>query len=184
MSRMALLPTLRVSPDRLDKDIGRDIADLTRDVELAEPFEALLLVRDGDEFGVMIFINFADGMQPVIDQAQPLAVDCRRDAAAAIMADHDDVTHLDDIDGELQHRKIIGVLRRGQVRDIAMDEQFTRRQIHDLIGGNPAVGTTDPQILRPLLAFQPLEEIRVERNHAVSPGAVVGFQIVEHGIAL
>ena len=94
------------------------------------------------------------------------------------MAHHDDVLHLDDIYGELQHRKIIGVLWRGEIGDIAMDEQFAGRQVHDLIGGNAAVGTADPQILRTLLALQPLEEFRIQRNHAFRPGPVIGFQIV------
>ena len=70
----------------------------------------------------MIVRNFADRVQPMVDQAASFAIHRRGDAAATVMANHHDVLDLDDVDGELQHRQIVGVLRRGQIGDIAMDE--------------------------------------------------------------
>ena len=97
------------------------------------------------------------------------------------MADHDDMLDLEHIDRELQHREIVGVLGRGEIGDIAVDEQFARLQVDDLVGGHPAVGAADPEILRRLLALQPLEEAGSAANHALRPGAVIGFQVIQHG---
>jgi len=94
----------------------------------------------------------------MIDQAAPLAVHGRAHATAAIMPDHHDVLHLQHIDCELQHGQIVGVLRGRQVGDVAVHEQFAGIEADDLVGGHPAVGTADPQILRRLLAFEPPEE--------------------------
>ncbi len=123
-------------------------------------------------------------MQPVIDQAAALAIHRGGNAAAAIMADHHDMLDLQHIDGELQHRKIIGVLGRGQIGDIAMDEQLAGIQIDDLIGRHAAVGAADPEIFRGLLARQPAEEIRIRPDDARGPGPVSRFQILEHACAL
>ena len=60
------------------------------------------------------------------------------------MAHHHDMLDLDDIDRELQHRKIVGVLRRREIGDVAVDEQLARIEIDDLIGRNPTVGAADP----------------------------------------
>ena len=82
-----------------------------------------------------------------------------RDAAAAVVAHHHDVLDLDHVDGELQHGEVVGVLRRGQVGDVAVDEQLARIEVDDLVGRHPAVGAADPQVFRRLLALQPLEEV-------------------------
>ena len=132
----------------------------------------------------MLVRNFPDGMQPMVDEAAPLAVDRRAHAAAAVMADHHDVLDLEHVDRELQHREIIGVLRRGEVRDIAVDEQLAGIEIDDLVGGHAAVGAADPQILGRLLAFEPTEETGVGRHHALCPGAVIGLEMIEHGLPI
>ena len=105
----------------------------------------------------------------MVDEAAPLAVDRRAHAAAAVMADHHDVLDLEHVDRELQDGEIIGVLRRGEVRDIAVDEKLARIEIHDLVRGHAAVGAADPQILGRLLAFEPTEEIGVGRHACVVP---------------
>ena len=55
------------------------------------------------------------------------------------MADHQNVLHFQHIDGELQHGKVIGVLRRRQIRDIAVDEEFPRIESNDLVSRYAAV---------------------------------------------
>jgi hypothetical protein len=117
----------------------------------------------------------------VVHETTTLSVDRRTHSAASIMAYDHDVLDLQDIDGELQHGKVIGILRRSEVGDIAMDEQFAGIKVHDLVRRHPAVGTADPEIFRSLLAFEPAEEIRILRDHPFGPGAVVGFQMIEHG---
>ena len=119
-------------------------------------------------------------MQPVVDEAAPLAVDRRRDAAAAVMADHDDVLHLEHVDGELQHGEIIGILRRREVRDVAVDEELAGVDADDLVRGNPAVGAADPQVFRGLLVHQPLEKAGIDGDHPARPCPVAGFEVIEH----
>ena len=88
--------------------------------------------------------------------------------------------HLEHVDGELQHRQVVGVLRRGEIGDVAVDEQLAGIEIDDLVGRHAAVGAADPQIFRRLLARQPAEEIGVAGDLAGGPGAVVVFEVVEH----
>ena len=94
----------------------------------------------------------------MVDEAAPLAVDCRAHAAAAVMPHHHDMLHLEDIDSELKHRQVVRILRRGQVGDVAVHEEFAGIEVDDLVGGYPAVGAADPQILRRLLAFSRLKK--------------------------
>ena len=117
----------------------------------------------------------------MIHQAAPLAVHGGTHPAAAVMPDHEDMLHPQHIDGELQDREVVGVLGRGEIGDIAVDEELARIEVHDLIGGHPAVGAADPEIFRRLLALEPAEEAGLGGNPAFGPGAVVGYQVIEHG---
>ena len=96
------------------------------------------------------------------------------------MADDHDVLDLEHVDRELQHREVVGVLRRREIGDVAVDEQLAGIETDDLVGGHAAVGAADPQIFRRLLALQPAEEAGVGRDHAGRPGAVVGFEGLGH----
>lgn len=60
-----------------------------------------------------------------------------------------------------------------QVGDVAMDKQLTRKEPDDLVGGNVAVGATDPQIAWRLPANQSVEEVRLAIRHGGRPTAVV-----------
>ena len=127
--------------------------------------------------------DLAYGMQPVVHKPAALAVHGGADTPTAVMSDDHDVLHLQHVDSELKDREIIGVLRRGEVRDVAMDEQLARIKTHDGIGRHAAVGAADPQILRRLLCFEPPEEVRVLRQHPRCPGAVLFFQIIQQRTA-
>ena len=84
------------------------------------------------------------------------------------------------VDRELQHGQVVGVLRRRQIGDVAMDEEFAGIEIDDLVGRDPAVRAADPQIFGRLLPFEPPEEIGVDGDLALRPGAILGLEIVEH----
>ena len=128
----------------------------------------------------MGLVNLSDRMQPVIDETASLPVDGRAHPAAAVVPDDHDVLHLDHIDGELQHRQVVGVLRRCEVGDVAMDEQLTGVEIDDLVGRHATVGTPDPQVFRRLLTFETAEKIRISRNLALRPRAVLRLQVIQH----
>ena len=97
------------------------------------------------------------------------------------MPDHHDVLHVENVDGELQHREIVGVLGRRQVADVPMHEQLTGVDIHDLVGGHAAVRAADPEEFRRLLALEPAEVVGILRDHTLRPGTVVLFQMIDHG---
>ena len=67
------------------------------------------------------------------------------------MPAHDDMFHLQHIDGELHHGKTVKVRVYDHVRDVPVDEQFAGEKVHNLIRRHPAVGASDPQILGRLL---------------------------------
>src|ERR1700722_15901168 len=93
---------LAARPGVLDEHVRGDVADLAHDVEFAKAIEPRTLVRNRLELVAMDLEPFADRMQPMVDETPPLAVDRCRDAAAAVVADHDEVPHLQNVDGELQ----------------------------------------------------------------------------------
>ena len=72
-------------------------------------------------------------------------------AAAAVVADHDDVLDLQHVGRELDHRQAVQVRVHDDVGDVAVHEQLARHQADDLVGRHPAVGAADPQVLRRLL---------------------------------
>ena len=117
----------------------------------------------------MVALDFADRVQPVVDEAAALAVDRRGDAAAAVMADDHDVLDLQHVDGELQDREVVGVLRRGEVGDVAVHEQLAGIEPDDFVGRHAAVGAADPEIFGRLLAFQAAEEAGVGRRPCARP---------------
>jgi hypothetical protein len=68
-----------------------------------------------------------------------------------------------------------------EVRHVAVDEQLTREEADDLVGGDPAVGTADPEKPGRLLSREPLKECRLAPNDLGGPGSVVGEEFVESG---
>ncbi|MNL47649.1 hypothetical protein D3C87_1704480 [compost metagenome] len=115
--------------------------------------------------------------QPVVGQAHALALERHLHAAAAVVAHHGDVAHLEHLHGELEHGQRVQVAVRDHIGDIAMDEHLARRQSEDLVGRHPRIGTADPQVLGRLLVGQAREEGGVFRVDAVHPVAVVLEQL-------
>ena len=172
---------LPARPGVLHEHVGHDVLDLPHDVQFAQAVEAVAQVGDGVELVAVGGVDLADGVQPVVDEAAPLAVDGRRHAAAPVMSDHQDVLHLEHVHGELKHREVVGVLGWRQVRDVAMDKQLARVEVDDLVGGHAAVRAADPQVFGRLLALEALEEARIGGGLAGRPVAVLGLEGVEHG---
>ncbi len=95
-------------------------------VEFDHTIAARLFVRDGIEFGRVPSRHIPDRLKPVVDQSVGLVAHGRLHAAAAIMARHDDVLHIEHFHGVLQHAHRVEVTGHHEVRDVAVDEQFTR----------------------------------------------------------
>ena len=153
---------------------------LSDDVEFTQTVEANAPIRDCAKLLAVLMKELADRMQPVVHETASFAVYRRAHSATAVVPHHYDVLYLQYIDRELKHGEVVGILGRREVGDISMDEQFTRGEAHNLVGGHPAVGAADPQILRHLLALEPLEKLAIGRDHALRPGAVACFQVIQH----
>src|SRR5436190_9106209 len=95
------------------------------------------------------------------------------------MAADNDVLDPQDVDGKLDRRQAIEVRVYDNVRDIALPEHVAWQQTDDLVRGDPAVRTADPQIARRLLLRQTRKERRILPAHLLGPGAVVGKKIFE-----
>jgi hypothetical protein len=89
-------------------------------------------------------VDVADVTQPVVDQAQALRLHRRSHPAAAIVAAHDHVLHLEHVDRVLQDRQAVDVGVLDQVGDVAVHEQLAGRAADDVVGRQPAVGAPDP----------------------------------------
>src|SRR5450432_4088117 len=90
---------LAARPGVLDENIGGDVAHVPDDVELAQTVEARARLGYLRQFMAVVVSDFADRMQPMVHQPEPLAVDRRGDAAAAVMTDDQDMLDLDHVDG-------------------------------------------------------------------------------------
>src|SRR5262249_9091178 len=135
---------LTAAPSVLDENVGGNVSRLLDHVELAKTIQANLPIRDRVEGVAMFMIDLTDGMQPVIHETPTHPVHRRTDAAAPVMPDHYNVPHFQHVDSELQHGKVIGVLRRSEICDIPVNEELARIETHDLIGRHAAIGAAYP----------------------------------------
>src|SRR5690606_26493356 len=118
--------------------------------------------------------------QPVVAEPDAVAPEGGADAAAPVVAADDNVFDLENADGEMEDREAVEVRVDDEVGDVAVDEHFAREQAGDFGGRDPAVGTSDPEVLRRLLLRQAMEEIRVAPDDVGGPAAV-GFEKMAEG---
>ena len=122
--------------------------------------------------------------QPVIRQANPLAADHRADAAAAVMADNEDVLHLEQIDRQLDDRKAIQIRVDDHVGEVAVHEHFAGQNANDFVGGDATIGAADPEEFRVLLTRKLPKKLRISLLDRVGPSFVLFeelFQMVHAG---
>jgi hypothetical protein len=67
-----------------------------------------------------------------------------RTAAATVVAADNDVLDREDFHRVLHYRHAVRVAGRNNVGNVAMDEQFSRREAYDFIRRDAAIGATDP----------------------------------------
>jgi len=131
------------------------------------------LVAERIELQAVTFSGVLDVAKPVVDEAKGSGAPRRRDAATAVVAAHHDVFDTQDVNSVLEHRQAVQVGVNHKVGHVAMDEELTRKEPDDLVGGNSAVGAADPQVARRLLVKQAVEEVRLELRHGCRPTTVV-----------
>src|SRR5207244_6247965 len=97
--------------------------------------------------------------------------------AATIVADDNNMLDAQQVDSELDYRQTIEIGVDDDVAHVAMDEQLTRREADNLIGGHTAVGASYPQIFRRLLVREPGKELSILSLHLRRPSAVLCEQL-------
>ena len=80
------------------------------------------VVRQAIEQGRVLAGDVLHVPQPVVDQAERLALVRRVHAAAAVVPDDEHVLDLEHVDRELQYRQAIEIGMHDDIRDVAMDE--------------------------------------------------------------
>jgi hypothetical protein len=70
----------------------------------------------------------------------------------------------------------IGIERRYDVGDIAVDKQFSRGEADDLVRRYPAVRAADPEIFRLLYLTQPFKILRICALDFGGPLTIVGCE--------
>ena len=123
--------------------------------------------------------NIVHVTQPVIDQAEPRAIEHRANTAAPVVTGDHHMLHSKDVDGVLQHCEAIEIGMDYYVRDVSMNEEFAGRQSNDFVRWNAAVRASNPEICRRLLFPQPLEETRVARDGTGRPIGIVVQETLE-----
>ena len=89
-------------------------------------------------------------------------------AAAVVTADYD-VTHAQNIYGKLDHGQAIQIGMHHHIADIAVNKNFTRWKINNLIRRNATIRATNPEILRRLLMRESIEKLRIVLANALRP---------------
>jgi len=88
--------------------------------------------------------NILNMANPIIAQTEPITPERSLHTAAAVMATHNDMADLEQLDRELHDRQTIQIGVNNDVGDVAVDEQLSRLEPDDLICRHPTVGATDP----------------------------------------
>ena len=121
----------------------------------------------------MLEPDILDMAQPVVDQPEPPVLNRRLNPSATIMADDKDMPYLQDVDGELQDGQTVQVRMNDDISNVAMNEHFAGQQAENLIGRDPAIGATDPEVFRGLLLSERPEEAGVVVFHLRGPSPVL-----------
>ena len=121
----------------------------------------------------MLIANVMHVMQPVIGKTQALVKQRRPDSAAAIVTDHHDVLHLQNVNGVLYNREAVQIGMHHDIGDVALYKHLARHEPHDFVCRYATVGTPDPQEPRILLLRKLLKEVRLLRANSLRPVDIV-----------
>src|SRR5579864_2106266 len=103
------LERLAAFPGFLHRGALDDVPHLLARIQLAQAPVARVFVGERAKLVAVLGGDVLDVAQPVVRQADAVLGHGGMHAAAAVMAAQDDVPHLEDIDGELDHREAVEV---------------------------------------------------------------------------
>ena len=106
---------------------------LLDDVQLAEAIHTVGPVETV-ELRMLQVRDVLHVAEPVVDEPPPDPVQGRLHAAAAVVAAHDDVFHMQSVNRVLEHRQTVEIRVHDEVGDVAVDEHLAGQQSHDFVG--------------------------------------------------
>ena len=155
----------------LDVRVLEHRANLLHDVELHKLI-ALLLGRQAGQLLVVLCPDLANSPKPAVDESQLLVAERRVDTSTAVVAAHDDVLDLEDLDGVLKDTQRREIVRREEVGDVAVDEDFSWLEIENCGLRNAGIGAPVPEDLGGLALREGGEQGGVGRSSSGGPFAI------------
>lgn len=101
---------LAVVPSRLDGGRRAHVVHLLQHVQLHQAVHARVKVVNGRQLDRVAAADITDVRQPVVNKANALVAHRRLDTTAVVVANDQDVAHLEDLDGVLNDRQDVEVL--------------------------------------------------------------------------
>jgi hypothetical protein len=157
----------------LDGGCLDDVVALLNDVELDQALVARVLVGDGVELRLVQAVDVADVAQPGVEQAEVLGRHGGGDAAAAVVAAHDNVLDAQVPHGVVDDAHNVEIRVAHQVGNVAVHKGLAGSQARDGLGRDPRVAAPDPEVLGRLARRQLVEEVRVPLHLLGGPRPVV-----------
>ncbi len=105
----------------------RDVDGLFHHIQLAQARPARIRIGNTVKKTVVLVAYILDVAQPVVGQAQTSVFQRGAHAAAAVMADHHDMAHLEHVNRKLDHRQAVQIGMHHHVGDIAVNKNLARQ---------------------------------------------------------
>lgn len=131
-------------PAFLDNRSFAQVSDLLHYIDLDHASKALFFVLNRVEFLAVNSIDVLDVPKPLIDKPQIFIGERVVNASTTVVPADNHVFDLQYFDGVLKHAQHVEIGMDDLVRDVSVNEQFARGRAGDLLGGNSAIGATDP----------------------------------------
>lgn len=151
-----------------DDGVSLEVVDLGAHVELHEAGTLVLGVLDGVQHGLVSHLCVSDGSQPVVDDTQLLGGQRRPHSSTVVVTADNDVSDLENLDGELDDRERREVRVGQQVGDVSMHKHLSGQQIQTGLSGS-RVGAANPQNLGSLALGVGGEQRGSHRRDSVGP---------------
>jgi hypothetical protein len=156
-------------------DDGRldHVDTLLLNVQLDQSSVTGVRIFDGVELLLIQPVNIPNLAQPTVQQPKVRWLHGSRDPSATVVSTHDDVLYIEVGDGVLDDRLRVDVCANDQVGHVAVNENLSGVEPHNLIGGDSTVRASNEQKVWVLLVGEPAEEIGVLLNVSLDPLSVV-----------
>ena len=136
-------------------------ARLRDHVELTESLPARCVIRKRRQFVSVQLADRANLGDPAFQRVSCGRPESRLDATTAIVTANDNVRDVKHVYGVLQDRQAVLIVGSDQIANVAVDKKLAGREADYFVCRHATIGTTDPQVRRPLNRTKSFEEMRV-----------------------